>query len=100
IRDDLVTGVQTCALPICLHCLDACLRARFESTARQIQVSFCLPFLGNCVSVPRAVATGLLSVRSKSPLILFRTNGLRSSLSILRSEERRVGKDGIFRWCT
>src|SRR5439155_17968756 len=65
IRDGHVTGVQTCALPICAH---------HDADERRVRR-----------------ARALRGVHGPPPA--------RERL-VLRSEERRVGKEGIFRWST
>src|SRR5258708_23275386 len=83
IRDDLVTGVQTCALPISCSsrlagafrsasCRSACLRARRRLTMSPIPRT---P-LAQVDAVPGEVASGPNT----------------------RSEERRVGEEGRSRW--
>src|SRR5258708_22643558 len=83
IRDDLVTGVQTCALPICLF--------------------ICLPFVLVCPGFHRRLVSPLLEpchvkkcrrleIPKQCPCILQKTG------SLDRSEERRVGKECRSRW--
>src|SRR2546425_9138753 len=73
IRDKLVTGVQTCALPI-LH---------LKLSLNQNHLSF---------ASPRGRKLNCLFVL---PLVLARTN---SPYFLERSEERRVGKECRSRW--
>src|SRR5207244_6828164 len=75
IRDDLVTGVQTCALPIC-------------------SVSDHVPYAGS--SAYAASKYGLRGMHEVLRTELART-GVRTTLvspGPVRSEERRVGKEG------
>src|SRR2546430_3170412 len=82
IRDLTVTGVQTCALPICsrpdtLFAIDA--HAREDSLC-----SWFRPFLHGIVLTTNRAHSG---------------NSLRSQLlTFVRSEERRVGKECRSRW--
>src|SRR5205823_8656495 len=93
IRDKLVTGVQTCALPICgldrtvsVLRRTASIRRRSASTARSA-----------AALAPHALPTApTLSRMSASEWgSRFRTAG-REARDLTRSEERRVGKEG--RW--
>src|SRR5207244_4998123 len=83
IRDDLVTGVQTCALPICLHPLSPSLvravhRALLE-TGKEGVDALERP-------APAIAARGNLEVLAHAE------RG--EDAPALRSEERRVGKGG------
>src|SRR5687767_15244788 len=73
IRDKLVTGVQTCALPISLN------------SANSLAVSYCL-----CSWYKTARLLALLRVSGWLPPTVFRYPS--------RSEERRVGKECRSRW--
>src|SRR5207244_10195642 len=87
IRDDLVTGVQTCALPIC------------RSQGDAIRENLCVRFAGRsgyplAVVITRSIAasrfsifTGLTRCSENPASILFSTS------PFIRSEERRVGKE-------
>src|SRR5206468_5219576 len=75
IRDLIVTGVQTCALPICP-----------AGGAKGIGE---LPMDGPAPAIAAAVAHATGVMVSELPL---------SPESILRSEERRVGKECRARW--
>src|SRR5438876_7241515 len=82
IRDGRVTGVQTCALPICLSLI------WMPET-----------FVGMALNSPRISwgASGLgsnVSIWLGPPPIQRRM----TDVSFLRSEERRVGKECIFGW--
>src|SRR5258708_15046016 len=80
IRDDLVTGVQTCALPISPFCA---LAAR---------------------TWPQAVTRTAMPVTMNTPIIRKRPRALKGAaplgtvLVVIRSEERRVGKECRSRW--
>src|SRR5258708_21535548 len=80
IRDDLVTGVQTCALPI-------------SSSPPQ---NTGLPFITNGYGVARAVIPCFGAVRKLLPTC--RSSGCCTPTCGNRSEERRVGKEGRSRW--
>src|SRR5205823_7175064 len=95
IRDKLVTGVQTCALPICRIMLHPTIIAQRDwrrgrmgrSTSRTIPAD---GFIGLCI-------------RGNKRRYLMPTNPLHAlnaaGQSIwLRSEERRVGKEGRALW--
>src|SRR5438552_5608102 len=77
IRDDLVTGVQTCALPISARRASAAIcasstKAMGTATAR------------NCSAIRRSVERRITSSRRRAPL---------APANDWRSEERRVGKE-------
>src|SRR5205823_9720649 len=76
IRDKLVTGVQTCALPICSMRMLAHPSRAFASNQRKA---------GSC-----SMWSG-----SNKAVRTFTSNRERISM---RSEERRVGKEGRSRW--
>src|SRR3546814_10466769 len=71
-RCALVTGVQTCALPICV-------------SPNNLKVMLC----GVCRYRPRLIPDGIALVLSRHTQILRDRNERR------RSEERRVGKEGV-----
>src|SRR5207244_6388581 len=80
IRDDLVTGVQTCALPICQR----------QSRGRHGRVGWLRPVLpANAPMPPTALA---LTWCYPQPVNLLGRR-TRDTPSSLRSEERRVGKE-------
>src|SRR5207244_7892859 len=96
IRDDLVTGVQTCALPICSERISITRPSRASSppsassgTMAAIQV-FLLASYNACRRLD-AVSSGPNT--RKLVGLLFIT-------SRRRSEERRVGKGWRCRWVT
>src|SRR5207248_4872644 len=74
IRDRTVTGVQTCALPICVVA-----RARRGSGGRGLPAEKPIPPVGLCHQVPDALV----------PL----HQQFATECEKLRSEERRVGKE-------
>src|SRR5205823_11092895 len=80
IRDKLVTGVQTCALPISPFRVTRLLSGSILSTCRS-------------GSIPFRRSSWLSAISTQSP-------GMRSDLSSSprRSEERRVGKECRSRW--
>src|SRR2546430_4116714 len=82
IRDLTVTGVQTCALPICSAPVVSEL---WETTGRPLPVAGSTPQVRSC-SIP----TGKPVLRARS---------MRSpQLPLYRSEERRVGEECRSRW--
>src|SRR5205807_6652667 len=88
IRGDKVTGVQTCALPTCLR-----LHPRRESSpASQSRSSGCV---GSEPILPKSLAVSI-SPRPKwcchNRLTITRL--VRGLSGLVRSEERRVGKEG------
>src|SRR5207249_8424374 len=90
IRDRNVTGVQTCALPICLP-YDAATCA--SALAALGGVQYVLPGRSATISlvstsgVPRQVT--LIGEEAPANWLVR---------GVLRSEERRVGKEGRCRW--
>src|SRR5207247_5416692 len=88
IRDPLVTGIQTCALPISVRpVLPTCsggltaqtLPANYETLGRDI-----LPMAGSAIfSHPRGAAAGVTALRQAADHYFQ---------GLARSEERRVGK--------
>src|SRR5207244_8861788 len=96
IRDDLVTGVQTCALPIFLtvEALDLQIREDINALFSLLPRDFCLAesrveAFDNCGVPLRCTSYFLLSH------FRFRRQARES---VYRSEERRVGK-GSRLWC-
>src|SRR5437764_10936722 len=84
IRDTSVTGVQTCALPICLV-------SHPELTLRP---DAALPLVFNGFDYPLFFAHGSFPT-ARTPLA---RGQLRLPLEAQRSEERRVGKECRSRW--
>src|SRR2546430_5290613 len=82
IRDLTVTGVQTCALPISVTHPTLCRIQVPPNSYRRHQLSS-----------PRLVIGTSGSKSSRQPLSLER-----SGISLIRSEERRVGKECRSRW--
>src|SRR5207247_5103694 len=76
IRDPLVTGVQTCALPIWSYNL--------LSAEEQILFRYFCVFVGGC-TLEAAEAVGTAVSENVTPIL--------DVISSLRSEERRVGKE-------
>src|SRR5438552_14878512 len=81
IRDDLVTGVQTCALPISFQC-EACTKLEASRLASATGTTM---RRASGASLPQAAA------RPRAGPIIGRYR---------RSEERRVGKECRYRWRT
>src|SRR5690606_40369505 len=98
IRDFHVTGVQTCALPISTVIgLDV---SRSLSSVLQARRLRPLMRIASEPQTPWAQDRRKDSEPSISHLILWRASSTRSVPYIvtLRSEERRVGKEGRARW--
>src|SRR5690554_7871297 len=93
IRDADVTGVQTCALPICNYVVFN--SGRVEDTA-------CLNIGGNLIKTDRSGS--VTKIREPAKWVvesLFGEALTETRLSpdhLERSEERRVGKEGRCRW--
>src|SRR2546430_6877646 len=88
IRDLTVTGVQTCALPICY---------RIAMQACEIKVHRDLPatpMWGYAGMVPGP----MIEVRSGQGVLIEWANRLPQRHFLPRSEERRVGKECRSRW--
>src|SRR5207247_3252897 len=81
IRDPLVTGVQTCALPISDNVVSITLSSNFGKSP-SVKSFLCI------------LGTNKLRRLTRSPFIIPCTN----SVSVTRSEERRVGKECRY-WC-
>src|SRR2546423_4035766 len=79
IRDKLVTGVQTCALPISMQNIEYCL----PPLARQYSM-FCI--------------VQILSVRKTMSEMGKVILDIYPDVELIRSEERRVGKECRSRW--
>src|SRR5207244_5425290 len=84
IRDDLVTGVQTCALPILINTQEEikahCMKLQFSSIMQCALVSSCVLIISQHSSIVLAQGT------STPTYFLF-------LIPYVRSEERRVGKE-------
>src|SRR5205823_6863388 len=90
IRDKLVTGVQTCALPIWIVCVQK---------ADELQDALGTAFAHDELAIAEAAATGLeveCSVLGNADPIASQPGEimLAAGESSWRSEERRVGKEG------
>src|SRR5205085_4303159 len=94
-RDLTVTGVQTCALPICI----------IEATAKHAGLSMDKVYVnvdryGNtsaasvAIALDEAVRCGRLTPGMKVMFCAFGAGFTWASLVVQRSEERRVGKEG------
>src|SRR5207244_7162139 len=98
-RDDLVTGVQTCALPIsvCSITHGAILLA---GAGTERGCAEALPSANTASVIAEKQSSTPIKTRSlKNPpsLRLWRTS-LRADFFFIRSEERRVGKGVRYRW--
>src|SRR5207244_9988540 len=86
IRDDLVTGVQTCALPILHH----------ELAPKGVNVTVVLPGATRTPMLSRFGADKGSMGRLAMPVDICVADALNSLRA--RSEERRVGKECRCRW--
>src|SRR5258708_21434356 len=97
IRDDLVTGVQTCALPISAKRLRSRLLrliARFRSLCSVLRLA--RPVSASCPARWRSARSA--DLRCWYWAICNAIARSDSSVSMSRSEERRVGKECRSRW--
>src|SRR5206468_9651684 len=95
IRDLIVTGVQTCALPIFVEPLPPMLRGRTALILANI------PFVPPNEAPRFAYLAPTAAIRGPSAdgLVLLRDLALQASALLApRSEERRVGKECRSRW--
>src|SRR2546429_4898931 len=85
IRDVAVTGVQTCALPICNTRTDSCRRSRISSSITWFRIGICRL---------------AISIWTTSAIRRCRRSMSRCGFAArwTRSEERRVGKECRSRW--
>src|SRR5690606_39763171 len=95
IRDFHVTGVQTCALPICpdlgwMRSLSGEDPAAREM--RSLAIGVVTLLLALAALVQAGLHVGLYPQSHEVPLLVF------GSIVISRSEERRVGKECRARW--
>src|SRR5205823_11921716 len=94
-RDKLVTGVQTCALPILQQRLDGTVAIRFRE--RYLKVSECQR-PAKVAPQPKRSPARQPKKRQPSPALRAAMKNLLQSPALpvwqARSEERRVGKDG------
>src|SRR5258708_7949835 len=81
IRDDLVTGVQTCALPISPR-----VKSRDSSSSRPSSLGF------------SPAATGTTRFGGNWSGRVSQRSNMAEAHQPSRSEERRVGKEGRSRW--
>src|SRR5207244_8618212 len=96
IRDDLVTGVQTCALPISASAAYLTVSESFPLEARALAIAFFYA-VGTAIG---GVASpwlfgALVGSGDRGDVFLGYLFG--AGLMIGRSEERRVGKEGRYR---
>src|SRR5205823_7126701 len=98
IRDKLVTGVQTCALPIS-HPLgtdelgrDILSRLLYASRIT-LSVSLAATVLVNLIGVPLGAMAAYRRGWLETIVMRF------TDVMLSRSEERRVGKECRLRWC-
>src|SRR5207244_4797677 len=98
IRDDLVTGVQTCALPIFLPCVPT------EHQPAQCKVGHCT-FVQTCEDKNADPQTAYLISEvteggTKFGRLVYKSGKTVEIPCHERSEERRVGKEYDRRWET
>src|SRR5256885_9186788 len=86
IRDYKVTGVQTCALPISVHVLDA------DGRVLRYAANSGAGWQGLPEEFPATAGLPGLVVATRRPVLVI------DPVSDQRSEERRVGKEGRSRW--
>src|SRR5205823_7073407 len=93
IRDKLVTGVQTCALPICNSCIEPI--GLVPAPKEVSDLNYVAGTAGKEVQVLHGPGENAGADSPKPPT--KRTGGGYVALN-LRSEERRVGKECRSRW--
>src|SRR5207244_10306166 len=93
IRDDLVTGVQTCALPIYPRARKAPEAARATSRALAPQGAIRIPVVRSLGESFERCAFKIRKVRAPRASPVPARDPERA-IHMLRSEERRVGKGG------
>src|SRR5205823_10380301 len=95
IRAKLVTGVQTCALPICAGVLPALVAERARAERWRV-VAF--TFDGATDLSARVARTIPSRLREFGPILTaLKDEGVSAAVLVGRSEERRVGKEGRWR---
>src|SRR5207248_7989834 len=87
IRDRTVTGVQTCALPILSRSMNGVAEIATRKLARLQQDSFAARPMVKLRSTGTLFASVTARLATIDPLLAGKTMAM-------RSEERRVGKDG------
>src|SRR5206468_6131221 len=88
IRDLIVTGVQTCALPISPIC-----KPGYEMTPHRLPAEMAEFSRIGCASAPTSSVQARLTPHFHFPAKPTRT-AMGSGTPWIRSEERRVGKEG------
>src|SRR5205823_9043365 len=98
-RDKLVTGVQTCALPICTS-TPAAARTYWRAFANVTLPLMVLPFEFDTTRIPASeLWSAMLFVTADCVMpLVWIPNLVRPLLGVPRSEERRVGKECRSRW--
>src|SRR5206468_4898177 len=98
-RDLIVTGVQTCALPIFGHRSGHPVsRERFPSLHPLVYISLEARQYGHHEEVPVEVAHRLLDDRYLELRVLVGCQQVGAHHGLVRSEERRVGKEWRGGW--
>src|SRR5205823_12058807 len=93
IRDKLVTGVQTCALPILAAYPGAEIALREFENGPPIDAPIALRIEGTSLDTLHAIAARVERVLKATPGTQYVTNPVRVARTDLRSEERRVGNE-------
>src|SRR5205085_5488230 len=97
IRDLTVTGVQTCALPICPLMPQAALRA--EEPVKKPGITGTPVPLGTRAEIyPSSPLPELNSPGALAFAARLKGDASSDLVAYIRSEERRVGKEWIYQW--
>src|SRR2546430_5144876 len=89
IRHLTVTGVQTCALPICWRCLEAT-EADLQPESLKLDEHDLAPHAASQIEQMEPIQLAVWISAAPDPQ--------RTALALFRSEERRVGKECRSRW--
>src|SRR5439155_15407058 len=93
IRDGHVTGVQTCALPICAKSIDIF----FKTVSMEVYERPTFGFQATNEIVKELIHKGFIKAENVGQEIRLTSKGL-DKCRENRSEERRVGKECRFKW--
>src|SRR5205823_9234908 len=94
IRDKLVTGVQTCALPIFASAIVSPEQVRFGVPANLIRINILAELVPLLVIFALLAGSATPRIAATTILALVLLQRVVEDGSIYRSEERRVGKAG------